>query len=185
MESLIRSFPDLPVSLVMGGLRTGSTPLPASERDEILHHWHAVQTQTGQAFQFENAMPDGFVYDTEPACRAVATLISLQRTAAYAYLRSVQHAFYVEQRDITNPEVLTELALAFGITAMVFREQFESAELRAKTEKHFTFTRATGVRGFPTIVLGDERGFLLLTSGYQPLEKLQPAIENWIAGSVQ
>lgn len=180
MEAVIRSYPRLPVSLVMGGLRTGVDPLPATQRDEILHHWHAVQARTGQSFQFENALPDGFVYDTEPACRAVVSMIALQRTAAFAYLQSVQRAFYVEQRDVTSPDVLAERAQVFGVKEDDFRALFDSESVRAKTGKHFAFTRETGVRGFPTIILGDGRGFLLLSSGYQPYEELRPSIGKWL-----
>ena len=61
----------LKVALLLGGLRPGTTePMTAALREEILHHWQAVQRRTGQPFLFENAMPAGCVYDTEPPSRA-------------------------------------------------------------------------------------------------------------------
>ena len=53
----------VPTRLVLGGLRSGSSALDASTRRYILEHWQAVAEATGQAFRFEGAMPDGFVYD--------------------------------------------------------------------------------------------------------------------------
>ncbi|MEW6590508.1 MAG: DsbA family protein, partial [Pseudomonadota bacterium] len=64
----------LRIALVLGGLRHETTPMTTAQREEILHHWHAVHTRTGQPFRFDGALPEGFVYDTEPACRAVATM---------------------------------------------------------------------------------------------------------------
>ncbi len=184
MESVVRRFPQLPVSLVMGGLRAGSTgPLAAGQRDEILHHWQEVQRRTGQPFRFEGALPSGFVYDTEPACRAVVSMIALNRPAALAYFRSLQRAFYAEQLDVTHVDVLALRAAEFGVNDESFRVHFASAEAQGKTRRHFAFARDSGVRGFPTIVLGDERGTHTLTQGYRPFDELQPEIERWLDAS--
>ena len=184
IEALVRTFPALPVSLIMGGLRAGnSTPTAPTFRDEILQHWREVQRRTGQEFSFDQALPDGFIYDTEPACRAVVTLIELNRPAALAYFRSVQKAFYVEHMDVTEIDALSRLAADFAIAGDDFRQQFESEAVRAKTRRHFAFTQQVGVRGFPTVVLGDARGYRLLTHGYQSFEVLRPLLEEWMAGT--
>ena len=62
----------LKIALMLGGLRPGTTePVTPKFREETLHHWQDVHKMTGQPFTFEGAMPEGFVYDTEPASRAV------------------------------------------------------------------------------------------------------------------
>jgi putative protein-disulfide isomerase len=186
ISALVGAFPTLPVSLVLGGLRAGNaSPTSATFRDEILQHWHEVQRRTGQNFRFEGALPDGFVYDTEPPCRAVVTTIALNRRAALAYFRSVQKAFYVEQANVTAADVLARLASEYGIEEADFRPHFESQAARARTRRHFDFARDVGVHGFPTVVLGDARGYRLLTNGYQPFDALQPQVEEWLAGSPQ
>jgi putative protein-disulfide isomerase len=182
MESIVRAFPRLPVSLIMGGLRaSNTTPVTEVFRSEILQHWHDVQQRTGQPFRFDGALPAGFVYDTEPACRAVVSMVALQRSAAFAYLRALQRAFYVEQQDITQADVLVRHALDFGIEDAEFREQFDLVRTRERTRRHFAFAREIGVRGFPTVVLGDGRGYLLLTHGYRGFDELRPGIEHWLA----
>jgi len=100
---------DLP--LVVGGLRTGSGAArePATRR-YILEHWQAVTDATGQPFKLEGALPEGFVYDTEPACRAVVTARSLAPDCAWNLRGLIPHAFYVEGRDANRAEVLVELA---------------------------------------------------------------------------
>jgi len=170
------------IALVLGGLRPGATePVTPRFRDEILHHWRDVQRMTGQVFRFEGALPDGFVYDTEPPARAVITVGESNPEATFSYFKSVQAAFYAQGRDVTQAHTLARLAEPYGVTAAQFLERFGSEEARTRTRTHFEVTRQTGVRGFPTAVLQGESGHRLLTNGYRPFEELRPLIDAWLA----
>jgi len=167
---------------VMGGLRAGNTvPTDKAFREEILHHWHAVQQRTGQPFRYEGALPDGFVYDTEPACRAVVTVAHCASTATMGFLRSLQRAFYAEGRDVTRGDVLAGIVQENGIDPKRFLEIFRSRELRDKTAAQFQLTRDFGVAGFPTVILIDRDAAALLTTGYTSIEMLAPSVESWFA----
>ena len=182
MEAIVRTFPDLPVSIIVGGLRAGNDrPMESGLREEILHHWRDVQRRSGQPFVFDNALPDGFRYDTEPPCRAVVSMIALQRKAALAYFRDLQHAFYAEQQNIVDTDVLAERARVYGVDDNTFRAHFELEATRERTRRHFMFARETGVRGFPTVILGDARGTATLTQGFRTFDEVRPEIERWLA----
>ncbi len=171
----------LQFALMLGGLRPGTqASMTAALRAEILHHWHAVAERTGQPFVFDGALPEGFVYDTEPACRAVVAVGELAPAVIFDYFHSVQHAFYAEGRDVTQATVLTDLAQRHGIGAATFLVCFESPAVQRKTRAHFERTRARGVRAFPTVVLQREAEQALLSTGYRPLAELQPLIEQWL-----
>ena len=76
-------------ALVLCGLRPGTTePMTAALREEILHHWHEVHRRTGQPFIFDDAMPAGFVYDTEPPSRAVVAVARERRGTRLSRKRS-------------------------------------------------------------------------------------------------
>lgn len=166
------------IALILGGLRPGTTePLSSAMRAEILHHWEAVHERTGQPFTFAGALPEGFVYDTEPASRAVVTVGELQPEATFAYLKSVQAAFYAQGQDVTQPAVLAVLAQAVGIEPAAFHAHFESDAIREKTQAHFREARRAGVRAFPTLAIQDESGVRLLTQGYRPFTELRGEIE--------
>ena len=45
------------IALVLGGLRHETAPMTAAQREDILHHWRAVQARTGQPFRFDDALP--------------------------------------------------------------------------------------------------------------------------------
>ena len=169
------------VALLLGGLRPGTTePMTAALREEILHHWHQVHRRTGQPFAFEEAMPGGFVYDTEPPSRAVVAVAEINPEQTFPYFNSVQAAFYAHRQDVTQIQVLAALAEVHHIAAPQFLERFHSDAVRARTRRHFEQTQQAGVRGFPTLLGQDASGIQLLTHGYRAFEELRPEIEAWL-----
>ncbi len=182
IDEIKEQFGDqLQIALVLGGLRPGTTaPMDDQSREEILHHWYEVQKRSGQPFKFEGAMPDGFIYDTEPPSRAVVTVGALNSDAVLAYFKSIQAAFYAEQKDVTREDVLLELLSEFDVDKDQFQSLFQSEEMRSRTLAHFQRTRKTGIKGFPTVILQKDNEYSLLTHGYQPYEALEPQIAAWL-----
>ncbi|WP_339488704.1 DsbA family protein [Pseudomonas sp. EL_65y_Pfl2_R95] len=167
--------------LIAGGLRTGSgAALDTTTRNYILEHWQAVAQATGQPFKFDGALPDGFVYDTEPACRALVTARSLDPQSAWPLVKLIQQAFYAEGRDVTQASVLVELAEKVGLPRIVFAEAFDSAEQHAATAADFTWVQDLGIAGFPTLLAERDGQLALVTNGYQPLERLSPLLARWL-----
>lgn len=166
------------IALVLGGLRPGETvALSERARDDILHHWHAVAARTGQAFRFDGALPSGFVYDTEPASRAVLAVGSLDPRQIFAMFKAIQQAFYAEGRDVTRAEVLAALAASCGVSPAHFLAAFDSEDARAKTRAHFRQARAAGVQGFPALILQQDDRLTRVSEGCQALETIQGAID--------
>ena len=97
----------LKLELLMGGLRPGTkNPMPPAQRQEILHHWEAVNRMTGQPFRFEGALPEGFIYDTEPASRGAVAASVINAESVFPFFKAVQSAFYAEQQNVTSAVVL-------------------------------------------------------------------------------
>ena len=168
--------------LIVGGLRVGTPdPLPEHFKKEVLHHWHQVHDLTGQPFCFDFNLPEGFRYDTEPACRATVTVRTLKPESGFEYFEALHEAFYVDNRDLTNSEILAELAEPFGVDREAFLETFSEKETKRATFEDFGTSYGYGVQGFPTAILNDTRGPALLTIGYQHLEHLVPSVEKWLA----
>ena len=170
---------EIKISLVLGGLRPGSTDALTPElREEILEHWHQVHERCGQTFTFEGAMPEGFVYDTEPPSRAVVSMGMLQADKVFDYFKSIQQAFYVEQKDVTRDEELTELARSFGVSDEEFLNKLNSAEMENKTQAHFHKARLLGVRGFPSLIMQEQGEFQLICNGYKPFDELEQELDQ-------
>jgi len=167
------------ISLNLGGLRPGtSEQISSTLRDEILHHWHEVHHLTGQKFNFDDAMPTGFIYDTEPASRAVLSFGKLQPKNTLDYFSSIQSAFYTQNRDVTQEPVLVELVESFGIESQTFQELFISAEMRSLTQEHFKRSRQANVRGFPTLIFQKGKNIETLSRGYVPWENISEMLHE-------
>ncbi len=173
----------LPMKLLVGGLRPGTTEaMTERARDTVRHHWDQVADATGQPFDFAFFDRDSFVYDTEPACRAVVAVRGLAgQGQALGYFFAVQHAFYAENRDMTDPENLADVAEAQGHDRARFLFAFQSKDVRAETQSDFHAVQAFGIAGFPAVVLGDDDGYQGLTMGWQPFEHVREPLEVWLA----
>src|SRR5262245_34679919 len=176
----------LPVKLVMGGLRAGNTrPMQPQDKDYIRNAWTRVQAASGQPFDFAFFDRDAFVYDTEPACRAVVTMRRLLPEKALEYMGAIQRAFYAGNRDVTQPDTLSEVAAEHGIPAAKFASALLSPDSRNETFRDFLISQEAGVEGFPTLLAGSENGgYTLVTGGYRPLAGLPEALEEWLAAGV-
>lgn len=184
IEAIREAYRDrLKVALILGGLRVGTTEAMSEKaRQEILHHWHDVHEKTGQTFLFEGALGEGFVYDTEPACRAVVAMAELSPVTVFPLFKAIQMAFYGEAREVTHPEVLADLAEGLGVEKAAFLAAFGSEKVRAKTLAHFQMARKLEIRGFPTLVMQRGERYQPLATGYRPLVELRSDIDDWLAG---
>lgn len=170
------------MALVVGGLRVGSAHrLTDKLRASLSEHWKEVEKETGQKFNYDFAVPEGFVYDTEPSCRAAVVMRKNKGDEVFPFFETLHRAFYAENRDLTNPEILAELAGTHGLDTEIFMKDFEDADVKQETYDDFAFGQSLGLQGFPSVVLEDHRGLALLTAGYQHFESLSPTIDEWLS----
>jgi len=169
----------LQIALNLGGLRPGTTEAITEEtRNEILHHWHEVHKLSNQEFTFDNAMPNGFIYDTEPASRALVAFGKLDTENTLALFHDIQYAFYVEQRDVTQHEILSDLISKYKIDKSKFIAEFESEETKKQTQQHFKNSSQAGVMGFPTLVFQHDKNHQFLSRGYATYDKIKQQINS-------
>ncbi|WP_339460210.1 DsbA family protein [Pseudomonas sp. EA_105y_Pfl2_R69] len=168
------------LQLVLGGLRRDGVAVDAAARVRYLGYWQAVNASTGQLFNFDAGLPDGLVYDTEPACRALVTARSLAPELVWPLTQLIQQAFYTQGVDVTRASVLVELAERAGIPRIVFAEAFDSVDQRRATAADFSWVQDLGIAGFPTLLAERNGQLALLTNGYQALDTLQPLLASWL-----
>jgi putative protein-disulfide isomerase len=174
----------VPVRVLVGGLRAGNTRrMRETDKDFLRGAWTRVAAATGQPFGYKFFDREGFVYDTEPACRAIVAMRERAPAATLAYMARISRAFYAETRDTTSLDVLAALAAEFGQDRHAFRFGLDEPELKAVTLRDFTAVSEAGIQGFPTLLASGADGtYALVTNGYRPLDGLIPAIESWASG---
>lgn len=168
------------VELVMGGLRAGNRePMDPARRATLRGYWTRVHAMSGQPFTDDDAMArPGFVYDTEPACRAVVTARTLAPARARDYMNAVSSAFYRDGRDTTHGDVLAAIAAENGFDRAEFAAQFDSPPIKLETQQDFRQVQAWGIGGFPTLlaVVGDQ--LHLVSSGYTDADQLKLRLDR-------
>jgi len=182
IEAIRARFGDaLPIRLILGGLRPGTTePMHEAAKRTTREHWEHVQAASGQPFDFAFFARERFVYDTEPASRAV--VVARRSGRGLDCLAAVHRAFYAENRDVTAGEVLGEVAAGLGLDREAFLQAFASVEARQETWADFALAQQAGIRGFPTLLGGAAEGgeYGIVTHGFQPKERILPVLERWL-----
>ena len=167
LTKLLERHPDTRLDLVMGGLRPYNTQPTTPEFKAMLReHWRHVATASGLPFSEAALDREGFVYDTEPSCRAVVTARDMDVAKAYPYLKAIQRAFYRDGRDATSGDVLADIAAEAGYQRDTFRMNLDSELMREEVKSDFATTKTLGVSGFPTLGVGYGAQLFLVTSGY-------------------
>jgi putative protein-disulfide isomerase len=175
----------LPIRVVMGGLRPGTDiPMTAKAKAEIVGHWNHVHEATGLPFDAAVLERQGFVYDTDPAARAVVVVRRESEELAVRYLAAAQRAFYAENRDVTSADVLADLAADFGLDREAFLAAWTSEEAKQETWRDYAISHRAGVTGFPTLVGGPnaEGVYGVVTRGFAPAEQVLAVLRDWISG---
>ncbi len=172
----------LPIKLIVGGLRPGNQQeMDEPEKADIRGHWQHVHEASNQPFDYNFFNRDHFVYDTEPAARAIVVIRRQSMQLAIQALKEIQHAFYANNIDVTDIKELAAIAEKLGFNKDNFKQELLSEDTKDETWKDFAVTHNSGIRGFPTLIAGvnDDQQYTLITHSFQVSTKIIPILENW------
>ena len=162
LSEVLAAEPELSLEIVVGGLRAGGTEvLDAAGKQFRLTHWARVQAASGLPFNREAFMArEGFVYDTGPICRAVVVARTLAPEAPLLdVFRALQHAFYVDGVDTTDPETLARVTAqaltkaGHPVDTETALRQYHAASTIKATADDFRTARALGISSFPALLM--------------------------------
>lgn len=177
LSKLRAELKGVPFSMIMGGLRDGELFDEAKLKNH-LGYWQAVHEATGLPFDATALSQKNFNYTTEPACRAVVTVRSLESSKEYLAYAALQKAFYAEGRDITREEVIADVIASIGLDIMAFSEMFRSDAMKKAAAADKQKARTYGVSSFPTLIVIDKQGHLSQIRGYKKYEELIALIKR-------
>lgn len=192
MSGVLKSLPDLELEIVVGGLRAYNTQeMDQRLKATLVSHWQHVHEASGLPFSDVAISRAGFVYDTEPACRAVvaARLIApdLPPLAQLDIFHAIQQAFYADGVDVTQGEALAGVAAAaltrqgIPIEADAFHAKWSDEASVVATRNDFVRTQRWGVSGFPTVLVELQKELALVASGYTKTATLLERIQELTA----
>jgi putative protein-disulfide isomerase len=167
LTDLIARHPGMQVDLIMGGLRAYNTNvMDAAMKDTLRGHWEHVRQASGQPFSQTLFARDDFVYNTEPACRAVVVARSQAPELALSLMRAIQTAFYCDGRDVTRGDMLADIAAETGLQRELFIAAWDSQEAQDAARADFISAQRLGMQGFPALALVENSQLYLIANGY-------------------
>ena len=171
----------LTFQLQNGGLRPGNLDTMAKMGDTMKRHWNHVEQASGRKFNYDIIQDHSFVYDTEPASRAVVTMRELSAKHEYTFFNMIQEAFYLGNKNTNELATYIELVKKLELDTDKFTELFESEEMKLTTIKDFEATKRLGVQGFPALLMVDGENYYMIAKGYASAKDVIGAIDRTFA----
>ncbi|AKD03854.1 DsbA family protein [Pontibacter korlensis] len=164
----------LDVQVLFGDLQAHQTkPLLHDQKERLALSWHRVQERTYLPFEYRFFIQRSFVFNTEPACRAMLCVRLLRPVLTLEVLRAMHSAFFVDNADLKDTRELVRLVGLFGIPENLFMTLFESEEITQQMEDEFAYVNNIGATTFPSLFLNTENGPERLAAGYVELHELE------------
>jgi len=176
LDGFLSNHPDVPVELVMGGLRAYGKESMASLSDFLRSHWREVAQKTGVKFN-EAVLSKEMLYDTEPACRAVVAFMMISKSDPLAFFKSVQKLFYVDGADLYNPVAYKDIVTKMGGSYPDFSQKF-LRDARKQVTMHFARANSLGAASFPTLFYTDGKEVYKLSDGFASRTALESAYKK-------
>jgi putative protein-disulfide isomerase len=156
----------LDFQLVLGGLRPFGTEPITTMRDYLQPHFDNLARITGLPIHSEILGDSSFILDTEPPSRAVVVIRELAPEVEIEFYERVQRAFYLDNSNTNHVETYLGFVEDFGIEKEVFKNRFESNEVKELVKSDFQLAREMGVRSFPTLLLESNGQVLIISEGF-------------------
>jgi len=172
------ALPELKFTVVLGGLRPNGTEKITDLADFLKEHWEEIGEMTGQKFKYDILKDKDFIYNTEPACRAVVAVRKLKPEKELAFFKAIQKSFYADNVNTTKEESFIKPANDIGISEEDFSETFNDPNIINETINDFIYAQNLGVTGFPSIVLKKGEEMFLISSGYKKASDMLEVIRK-------
>ncbi len=143
------------VQYLLGGLApdTGQ-PMPLALQQKIQEIWVTIKKHVpGTEFNFDfwtQCQPRRATY---PACRAVISAAKQKPGLGEAMVEAIQRAYYLRAQNPADDTTLIALATILQLDEQRFSEDLNSPETQKELVRQIEFSRAIGVRSFPSLIL--------------------------------
>jgi len=178
------NHPELPLTVLSGGLFVGHKKLPISSFSHIPEANKRISQLTGAEFgtPYQTLLEEGtFVMDSEAAAKGFSALRFFAPERAYYLASSMQRAFYYEGKSLSDPATYRDIAKANNLDPEEVLARFEDVSSTKDAHADFMKVQQLGVQSYPTLLLqkGDE--FIGIGGGAMTAEKIEARLESVIS----
>jgi len=156
LSSLFENLPaGVGVVRLLGGLAPDSElPMPDAMQAKLQDTWRRIQERIpGTRFNFDFWRDCRPRRSTWPACRAVIVARRFDPALESAMIEAIQHAYYLEARNPSDPDTLQALARELGLDGAAFARRLDAPETWDTLESEIRQARGMGADSFPSLRL--------------------------------
>jgi len=178
LQKIKKSFPDKDIRLVLTPFRIDTTqPMDDKLRNYVLGQWRKVYGATSQPFDFNFSMPKDFIYNTRLVCLAIKAFKKQLAEQELKFMHALQESFYTLNKDLTNLEILIEIAEEFPVDMAVFAADMQSDILLNQLQEDFDLCQQLSVQSYPTLMSESNGNYAILANGCSGFEDVVARIE--------
>lgn len=146
-------------------------------KPEVLTHWeHANQNDDLNRFNIEGMKEKDFLFPTSKnglkASKAAGILNG--QDAYWEVFDALQHGLFVDNRDISDLEVIEDIISHSSLNLSEWKDQFDKTETEQAVLEDLNLVQSYGIQGAPALVIEGK----YLVSGAQPQEVIEETIEK-------
>ncbi len=171
---------DIELVRLLGGLAPDSDdPMPESTRNYVIGQWQKIQ-QSIPHIQFNydfwtHCQPRRSTY---PACRAVIAARQQGDQFDELMTHAIQHAYYLEARNPSDTETLTELAEQIGCYLPLFIENLHSDQTQMILQQEISLLKQLNINNFPSLLVSNEHQHYRIQPDYHNVEEILLSINK-------
>lgn len=167
----------IPIRVVNGGLRPGphAQLLDPEMVSYLTGAWSKVEEATGQPFDptwlAKRLEGPPWKFDSELPAIAVTVMRRHSPEDALNFFCDLQHAFYAQGVDLTEPAAYRPLLARYPVDADRLHSELLTPEAQRAAWEDFQEARTMGVFGFPSLFIRQNGHLAAVARGYQPFEQ--------------
>lgn len=167
----------------MGGLLPGWEGFNGggiSKPSDVASHWDEVSQHYRMPIIGDVWLEDPLASSYPPSIAFKAAELQ-DKQGALAFLRRMREMVFMEKRNIARREVILEAAAETGLDTARLSRDLDGAG-PALFQADLALARATGVRGFPTMIVSHASGDRRTVYGSRPYSELVSTLEQLYSG---
>lgn len=167
---------------IAGGMVTNERVAPYhTMADYIMSVKPQLEQTTGQPISdvyVQEILHSEILTDSVPPSKALVVYKQLKKEGSVEFAHALQRMHFADGKDYNDLGNYVQLAEDFDLDGEDFLAKMQTDETTNLVSQEFAWTQQVGIQGFPTVVVGFERQFYLISRGYAPLDSLNENLKR-------
>ncbi|MCP2014210.1 putative protein-disulfide isomerase [Deinococcus sp. HSC-46F16] len=184
-EFVARNAGRLTLEVLPAGMLVGERVVPVGQKPRVLETARRVTELTGARFGdgFRASVERGkTVLDSGVSAAAFWALHAQAPQRGLDIAHALQHAWYVDGRDLHDEAVVADVARALNLDPARATSDVRRPETLAQSQAGFARRQTLPVEGYPTLLMQTPEGYRRLGGATTSAEKLQQEFEAILHG---